>query len=132
MERLSAEHGPAHLMRAAEGEEAFSRCAWESTRCAPGGTTVSQVILAGQPATSPRATQLRANAWGMRVGRDSDVYASLRGGALAASVAAGYFPDMKHAAAALVAPLEWYQPEPGRTIAADERYQRWRALMAGA
>ena len=98
----------------------------------PDGSSGALGVGAGQPATSPRATQLRANAWGMRVGRDSDEYASLRGGALAASVAAGYFPDMHHAADALVAPLEWYQPEPGRTIAADERYQRWRALMAGA
>ena len=128
VEGLSAEHGPAHLMRAAEEGSIFEvRLGIDALRA--GGTTVSQVILAGQPATSARATQLRANAWRMQVGRDSDEYASLRGAALAASVAAGYSPDARSAAAALVAPPEWYQPEPGGTDVADERYQRWRALM---
>ena len=131
VEGLSAEHGHAHLMRAAEEGSIFEvRLGIDALRAR--GTAVSQVILAGQPATSPRATQLRANAWGMRVGRDSDEYASLRGAALAASVAAGYFADAHQAAAALVAPLTWHQPEPGLADAADQRYQRWRALMATA
>jgi hypothetical protein len=52
------------------------------------GIPASGVILAGRPTTSARAAQLRANAWGIRVGRDSDEYASLRGAALAASAVA--------------------------------------------
>ena len=131
VEGLSAEHGHAHLMRAAEEGSIFEvRLGIDALRAR--GTAVSQVILAGQPATSPRATQLRANAWGIRVGRDSDEYASLRGAALAASVAAGYFADAHQAAAALVAPLTWHQPEPDLADAADQRYRRWRALMATA
>lgn len=129
MEGLSAEHGPAHLLRAAEEGSVFEvRLGIDALRS--GGTTVSQVILAGRPATSPRAAQLRANAWGLRVGRDSDEYASLRGAALAATVAAGYFPDVQHATAARRAPLQWYQPEPADVDAAEERYQRWRSVMA--
>jgi len=86
MEGLSAEHGPVHLLRAAEEGSIFEvRLGIDALRS--GGTTVSQVIPAGRPATSARAAQLRANAWGIRVGRDSDEYASLRGAALAASVA---------------------------------------------
>ena len=70
MEGLSAEHGPVHLLRAAEEGSIFEvRLGIDALRS--GGTTVSQVILAGRPATSARAAQLRANAWGIRVGRDS-------------------------------------------------------------
>jgi xylulokinase len=131
MEGLSAEHGPVHLLRAAEEGSIFEvRLGIDALRS--GGTTVSQVILAGRPATSARAAQLRANAWGIRVGRDSDEYASLRGAALAASVAGGYFADARQAATALVAPLEWYQPEPAGATAAEERYQRWRSVMAAS
>jgi hypothetical protein len=43
--------------------------------------------IPARPATPARATQLRAKAWGIRVGRDSDQFASLRGAALAALVA---------------------------------------------
>lgn len=130
VEGLSADHGPAHLLRAAEEGSIFEvRLGIDALRS--GGTAVSQVILAGRPATSPRAAQLRANAWGLTVGRDSGEYASLRGAALAAAVAAGYFADAHQATAALVAPAEWYQPEPAGADAAEERYQRWRTVMAG-
>lgn len=129
VEGLSADHGPAHLLRAAEVGSIFEvRLGIDAPRS--GGTTVSQVILGGRPATSPRAAQLRANAWGLTVGRDSGEYASLRGAALAAAVAAGYFADARQATAALVAQVEWYQPEPAAADAAEERYQRWRTVMA--
>jgi ribulose kinase len=72
---------------------------------------------------SARAAQLRANAWRNRVGRDPGEFASLRGAALAASVAGGYFADAHQAATALVAPPEWYQPEPAGAAAEEERYQ---------
>lgn len=86
MEGLSAEHGRVHLLRAADEGSIFEeRLGIDALRS--GGTAVSQVILAGWPAISVRAAQLRANAWRIRVGRDSDEYASLRGAALAASVA---------------------------------------------
>ena len=131
VEGLSADHGPAHLLRAAEEGSIFEvRLGIDALRSS--GIATNQVILAGRPATSSRAAQLRANAWGVRVGRDFDQYASLRGAALAAAVAAGYFPDARQAAAALVAPLEWHQPESSRTEAAEERYQRWRSVMSAS
>ena len=131
VEGLSVEHGPAHLLRAAEEGSIFEvRLGIDALRS--GGIAVNQVILAGRPATSPRAAQLRANSWGVRVGRDFDQYASLRGAALAAAVAAGYFADARQAAAALVAPPEWYQPDSSGAEAAEERYQRWRSVMSAS
>ena len=114
MEGLSAEHGPVHLLRAAEEGSIFEvRLGIDALRS--GGTTVGQVICRSRQATSARAAQLRANAWGTRVGRDSDQYASLRGAALAASVAGGYFADAQRAAPALVAPLRVMHPnQPGQ------------------
>jgi hypothetical protein len=62
MEGLSAEHEPVHLLRAEEGSFFEIRVGIDALRS--GRTAVSQVIPAGRPATSARAAQLRANAWG--------------------------------------------------------------------
>ncbi len=129
IEGLTPTHRPAHLMRAAEEGGVFEvRLVIDALEAA--GTSVSEVIMAGRPATMPRAAQVRADAWGIRVGRDRDGYASMRGAALAAAVAAGYFRDAHDAATAMVAPPRWHEPQPAETVAAEKRYQRWRTAMA--
>jgi xylulokinase len=126
---ISGEHGPAHLIRAAEEGSAFEvRLGIDALRST--GAEVSYVILAGGPAVSPRAAQLRANVWGVEIGTAAERHASLRGAALAAAVAAGRFTNAREAAAAMVAPIQRYGPDPAGAAAAERRYRRWREVMA--
>ena len=125
---ISGEHGPAHLMRAAEEGGAFEvRLGMDALRSS--GAVVNSVILAGGTALSPRAAQLRANVWGVRVATSADRHASLRGAALAAAVAAGSFADAQQAAIRMTPPMRWYEPDPAGAAATEQRYRRWRAVM---
>jgi xylulokinase len=128
IEGISGEHGPAHLMRAAEEGSAFEvRLGMDALRSA--GTKISNVILAGN-ATSPRAAQLRANAWGVTVDMAAEQHASLRGAALAAAVAAGLFANVQEAAAAMAPRMQHFEPDPDGAAVIGRRYQRWRGVMA--
>jgi sugar (pentulose or hexulose) kinase len=125
---ISGEHGPAHLIRAAEEGSAFEvRLGIDALRAT--GAEVSHVILAGGLAISPRAAQLRANVWGVEIGTTAERYASLRGAALAAAVAAGQFADAREAAAAIAPPTQRYSPDPAGAADAERRYRRWREVM---
>jgi xylulokinase len=125
---ISGEHGPAHLMRAAEEGGAFEvRLGMDALRSS--GAVVSSVILAGGTALSPRAAQLRANVWGVRVATSADRHASLRGAALTAAVAAGTFADAQQAAIRMTPLMRWYEPDPAGAVATEQRYRRWRAVM---
>ncbi len=126
---ISGEHGPAHLMRAAEEGGAFEvRLGIDALRSS--GAVVSSVILAGGTALSPRAAQLRANVWDVRVATTADQHASLRGAAVMAAVAAGCFTDARQAAARMTPRMRWYEPDPAGAAATEQRYRRWRAVMA--
>jgi xylulokinase len=125
---ISAVHGPAHLLRAAEDGGVFEvRLGIDALRAI--GASITAVITAGGPSGSPRAMQLRADVWGARVGTSADSHASLRGAALAGAVAAGRFADALEAAAAMVPPLKWRLPEPAAARNAEHRYRRWCAIM---
>lgn len=125
---ISGEHGPAHLIRAAEEGSAFEvRLGIDALRAA--GAEVGRVILAGGPAISPRAAQLRANVWGVEIGTAGERHASLRGAALAASVAGGQFANAREAAATMAAPTQRYFPDPAGSAAIERRYRRWREVM---
>jgi sugar (pentulose or hexulose) kinase len=125
---ISGEHGPAHLMRAAEEGSVFEvRLGIDALRGT--GAEVSHVILAGGPAISPRAAQLRANVWRVEIGTATERHASLRGAALAAAVAAGQFADARAAATAMAAPTQRYSPDPAGAAATERRYRRWREVM---
>jgi xylulokinase len=126
---ISVEHGPEHLMRAAEEGSAFEvRLGIDALRAA--GATFDSVILAGGSAASERAVQLRADVWGARVAAAAERDSSLRGAALAAAVAAGRFPDAQQAAAHMVPGMRTYEPDPVAMAAAEQRYRRWRSVMA--
>jgi sugar (pentulose or hexulose) kinase len=125
---ISGEHGPAHLIRAAEEGSAFEvRLGIDALRAT--GAEVSHVILAGGTAISPRAAQLRANVWGVEISTAAERQASLRGAALAAAVAAGQFADAREAAAAIAPPTQHYGPDPAGAAATERRFRRWREVM---
>jgi sugar (pentulose or hexulose) kinase len=125
---ISGEHGPAHLMRAAEEGGAFEvRLGMDALRSS--GAVVGSVILAGGTTLSPRAAQLRANVWGVRVATVAEPHASLRGAALVAGVAAGLFTDAQQAAARMTPRMRWHEPDPVGSAATERRFLRWRAVM---
>jgi sugar (pentulose or hexulose) kinase len=125
---ISGEHGPAHLIRAAEEGSAFEvRLGIDALRAT--GAEVSHVILAGGTAISPRAAQLRANVWGVEISTAAERHASLRGAALAAAVAAGQFADAGEAAAVIAPPTRHYRPDSADAAATERRYRRWREVM---
>jgi xylulokinase len=126
---ISGEHGPAHLIRAAEEGSAFEvRLGIDAIRAS--GAEVSQVILSGRPAISARAAQLRANVWGVKVVTVSEPHASLRGAAMAAAVTAGQFTGAAAAAAAMASRMRSYDPDPAGAAATEQRFRRWCAVMA--
>jgi len=126
---ISGEHGPAHLIRAAEEGSAFEvRLGIDALRAT--GAEVTRVILAGAPAVSRRAAQLRANVWGVEIDTAAERFASLRGAALAAAVAAGQFADAREAAAAIAPRTQRYRPDPAGEATTERRYRRWREIMA--
>jgi len=126
---ISDDHGPAHLMRAAEEGSVFEvRLGIDALRAA--GAAFDSVILAGGAALSERAAQLRANVWGVRVAAAAERDASLRGAALAAAVAAGRFADSQQAAAHMVPRMRTHDPDPAAAAATQQRYRRWRSVMA--
>jgi xylulokinase len=126
---ISAGHGPAHLMRAAEEGSAFEvRLGIDALRSA--GAVIDRVILAGGPAASPRVAQLRANVWRVRVAAVAERHASLRGAALAAALTAGRFADAQQAALRMAPRMRQYDPDPPAAAAAERRYRRWREVMA--
>jgi xylulokinase len=125
---ISGDHGPAHLIRAAEEGSAFEvRLGIDALRAT--GAEVSRVILAGGAAISPRSAQLRANVWDVEIDVAAERHASLRGAALAAAVAAGLFPDARAAAMAIAPPTQRYRPDPAGAAATERRYRRWREVM---
>ena len=126
---ISGEHGPAHLMRAAEEGGAFEvRLGIDALRSS--GAVVGGVILAGGTTLSPRAAQLRANVWGVRVATTAEPHASLRGAALVAAVAGGLFGDAQQAAAGMTPRMRWHEPDPAGAAATERRFRRWCAVMA--
>ncbi len=126
---ISWQHGPAHLMRAAEEGSAFEvRLGIDALRS--GGAVVDRVILAGGPAGSPRGPQLRANVWDAQVATVVERHASLRGAALVAAVAGGSFTDAQQAAVHMAPRMRSCDPDPAGVAATEHRYRRWRTVMA--
>jgi xylulokinase len=126
---ISAEHGPSHLLRAAEEGSVFEvRLGLDAIRAT--GAKIDSIVVGGLRATTPRVMQLRADILGVPVGGAVDAHASMRGAALAAGVAAGIFTDVRQATAAMVPGVRWYHPDPAAMARAEQRYLRWRAIMA--
>ena len=126
---ISAEHGPGHLLRAAEEGSVFEvRLGLDAIRAT--GVTIAGVIIAGMCASTDRMMQLRADVLGVPVGTANDAHVSLRGAAIAAGLAAGVFGDAAEAVAAMVAEARWYRPVLASMVRVEQRYQRWRGIMA--
>jgi xylulokinase len=122
MHGLTAAHGQAHVLHAAQEGAAYV--------VREGIDRLSerrddQVILAGGAAKSPRLAQLRADVLGRQVAVSRVPDASLLGTALLTLLGTGLLHDLDQAARQLRGQLLLIDPDPARSAHYEELYQIW-------
>ncbi len=123
---LRPEHGPAHLLRAAEEGAAFA--VREGLDAMAGlGLEIGEVRICGGLARRADAMQQRADAWNRPVVGVSNPEATTLGAAMLAAVCGGAFPTVDAAAAAMVRLDAVITPQAAVTAAYDAAYGRWLA-----
>jgi sugar (pentulose or hexulose) kinase len=124
---LRPEHGPAHVLRAAqEGAALAVDAGIDALRRA--GADVREVVVVGGAAARAATLQLRADVWGLPVVALANREATTVGAAMLAGVTCGAFDDLGAAARAMVHPGERHLPRPDVARAFDAVRARWRAL----
>jgi xylulokinase len=108
---LRADHGPAHVLRAAR-EGAVFTVADGLDAIAALGCEIGEVVVVGGAASRPGALQLRSDAWDATVASPANPEATTVGAAMLAAVAADALPDAQAAAGALIGPVTRYEPRP--------------------
>ena len=114
--------GPAEMAAAVMEGVAFSaRMAIDAVERS-GGQTLSRLRYGGGGAASATWGQIRATALGRTLDRVSSTEAGAVGAAVMAGVATGTLASMGAAADAIVKVDRTFEPDPGATSLADERY----------
>jgi L-ribulokinase len=98
------------------------------------GVKVERVAAIGGVARkSPLVMQITSDVLGMEISVSANDQSVALGGAMFAATAAGLYPDVLSAQAAMRAPVERvYKPDPARRAAYDKIYKKYRALGAFA
>jgi L-ribulokinase len=98
------------------------------------GVAVERVAAVGGVARkSPLVMQISSDVLGMDISVSASDQSCALGGAMFAATAAGLYPDVLAAQAAMRAPVERvYRPDPARRAAYDLVYEKYRALGAFA
>jgi L-ribulokinase len=98
------------------------------------GLRIDRVAAVGGVAKkSPLAMQISADVLGMEIAVSSSEQSCALGASMFAAVAAGLYPDILSAQAAMRAPVEKvWKPDPGRRAVYDRLYRNYRALGAYA
>ena len=96
------------------------------------GVSVERVAAIGGVARkSPLVMQITSDVLGMDISVSANDQSVALGGAMFAATAAGLYPDVLAAQAAMRAPIERvYKPDPARRAAYDRIYKKYRALGA--
>jgi L-ribulokinase len=93
------------------------------------GVPVSEIVAAGGLARNRLLLQIYADVTGLPLAVLGSDHAPALGAALHAAVAAGAYPDIRAASAAMGAGTRTvYRPDPGAAAAYDELYAEYRAL----
>lgn len=126
---LTTSHGRAEMARAVlEGNAFAMRDVLD--RLVALGAKIDHVRLAGGGARSTLWAQMRADLMQLPVEALTASDASATGAAVLAAVAAGLYPDVAAAAAALDLKAETIAPDAGRAAVHDEAYRRYRTVFA--
>ncbi len=127
---LAPAHGQAHIFRAS-----LEALVLEIARCVramdAGGLAPERIVAVGGGAQNPLWTGMVADATGLPVDLSASVEASALGAGITAAYAAGWFPDLATAAAAMSGVRARIVPDPAAApawAALAERHDRaWRA-----
>ncbi|MBB4663854.1 FGGY family carbohydrate kinase [Conexibacter arvalis] len=122
------EHGPAHVLRAAqEGAAQTVGAGIDALREL--GVEIGEVVVVGGAAARPATLQLRSDAWGLPVVGLANREATTVGAAMLAAVAAGRFATLAQAADALVRRAGRHTPRPETAAACEAARLRWRDVQ---
>lgn len=122
---LRPEHGPAHLLRAAQEGAVFTVAeGLDAIRAL--GLGVEEVVVVGGAAARPAGLQLRSDAWNAPVVSLANAEATTIGAALLAGVAGGAFDDAEAGARALVRRSARHEPRPEPAVVLAGARARWR------
>jgi ribulose kinase len=124
---LTLAHGPGHLFRAI----------YEATACgtrhiledaAAHGLEVAQIFFGGGGARSPLWLQIHADLLQRPIHLTREVESCALGAAMAATLAAGIYPDFDAAAQAMVQIERTVEPDRARSAVYDDLFARYVAL----
>jgi xylulokinase len=125
---ITLHHGKAHFVRAVLEAVAFM-LRRNLELLATAGATASEVRSHGGGARSELWNQVKADVCGIPVVTLDGDDAAVRGDAMLAGVAAGAYPDLAAAGAAMVTVRRRYEPDAGAREVYDDAYGRYIALF---
>lgn len=124
---LTLAHTPAHIYRALLEAAAYGNLHIIET-LGEAGLAVDSIVASGGGTRSPLWLQMHADVCNRPIRTTRSAEACLVGGAVAAAVCAGAYPDLRAAAAAMVHTADEYLPDPGPHAAYQESYRVYREL----
>lgn len=116
-------HTRAHLYRAILEGLAYALREGAERTARRTGVPITSLRIAGGGSQSPAAVQLTADVFGLPVARAHTHEASGLGAAIDAAVGAGFYPDVRTAAAGMVRIGEVRDPDPATHALYDELYR---------
>jgi len=122
-------HDEGHLLRALYEGVAFEHRRHVQTLTAS-GANVSQVYLSGGGTRSPHWPQIMTDVLGLPVQLGAVDETGALGGAIAAAVGIGLYPDDPAAVAAMTRDRAQLSPDPARKALHDRRFAIWQRLTA--
>lgn len=124
---LTLAHTPAHIYRALLEAAAYGNLHIIET-LVEAGLTIDSIVASGGGTRSPLWLQMHADVCNRPIRTTRSAEACLVGGAVAAAVCAGAYPDLRAAAAAMVHTADEYTPDPARHRAYQDSYRLYRDL----
>lgn len=126
---LAGWHDEGHMLRALYEGVCFEHRRHVETLTAA-GAGIAQVALSGGGTRSPYWPQMMADSLGLPLCLGCTEETGALGGAIAAAVGLGLYPDEEAAVAAMTRQMAQLFPDPARRAQQDRRYAVWQRLTA--
>jgi L-xylulokinase len=126
---LAAWHDEGHMLRALSEGVGFEHRRHVAVLTAA-GASLTKVALSGGGTRSPHWPQMMADILGIEVSLGSTEETGALGGAIAASIGAGIYPDEETAVAAMTRQRAVLTPDSDRRALFDRRFAVWSRLTA--
>ncbi len=112
---FDARHSRGHVYRSILESIALTMKQHVDAMCDELGITLDDIVVSGGGSNSPLVMRIFADVFGIPASRSTDGGGASLGAAMCAAVAAGAYPDMGSAAAAMAGPRESFTPDPNNT-----------------